>query len=112
MLSGVSSRRSSAARRRGPLIINTVGTGNSTRLIERVTHQRESGIAVPEAKARYTLRIRLFFMAIAYIFAIRSMTLARFLGPFSCYGGSLSSSTSLENRPLPGTLSSFRQVPD
>jgi hypothetical protein len=31
---------------------------------------------------------------------------------FSCYGGSLSSSTSGADRSLPGTLPSFRQVPD
>jgi hypothetical protein len=44
--------------------------------------------------------------------AARSMTLARFLRLFSCYGGSLSSSTSGADGPLPGTLPSFRQVPD
>ena len=42
--------------------------------------------------------------------AVRSVTLARFLGPFSCYGGSLSSSTSGMDRPLPGAVASFRQV--
>jgi len=36
--------------------------------------------------------------------------LARILRLFSCYGGSLSSSTSGADRLLPGTLPSFRQV--
>ena len=44
--------------------------------------------------------------------AVRSMTLARFLRLFSCYGGSLSSSTSGADRSLPGAFPSFRQVPD
>jgi len=34
-----------------------------------------------------------------------SMKLVRFLRPFSCYGGSLPSPTSREDRPLPGALS-------
>ena len=40
--------------------------------------------------------------------AVLSVTLARFLRPFSCYGGSLSSSTSGADRPLPGTVPLFR----
>ena len=36
--------------------------------------------------------------------AVISMTLTRFLRLFSCYGGSLSSSTSGADGPLPGTL--------
>jgi hypothetical protein len=44
--------------------------------------------------------------------AVRSVMLARFLRPFSCYGGSLSSSTSGADRSLPGAVASFRQVPD
>jgi len=36
----------------------------------------------------------------------------RFLRLFSCYGGSLSSPASGADGPLPGTLPSFRQVPD
>jgi hypothetical protein len=43
--------------------------------------------------------------------AVLSVTLARFLRPFSRYGGSLSSSTSGADRPLPGAVASFRQVP-
>ena len=38
--------------------------------------------------------------------------LARFLRLLSCYGGSLSSPTSGADRPLPGAVASFRQVPD
>ena len=41
-----------------------------------------------------------------------SMMLARFLMLFSRHGGSLSSPTSEEDRPLRGTLPLFRQVPD
>jgi len=39
--------------------------------------------------------------------AIRSVTLARFLRPFSLYGGILSSQTSGTDRPLPGAFPSF-----
>ena len=43
---------------------------------------------------------------------VTSMMLARFLRLFSPHGGSLPSSTSGADRPLPGTLPSFRQVSD
>ncbi|TRZ92313.1 hypothetical protein D4R89_01475 [bacterium] len=42
--------------------------------------------------------------------AVISVTLARFLRPFSRHGGSLSCSTSGIHRPLPGGFPSFRQV--
>jgi hypothetical protein len=58
--------------------------GNSTRLIERVTHQRESGIAVPEAKARYSLRFRFSFMAIVNSRAVRALRVKRMAPDVPC----------------------------